>query len=84
MGSYLYSNAGFLAGVARLFDFGNTDDEYNRTPKPNRADSIGILYDWATVGDDIWNVISELEFPDAVPITQAKPESDAQLASREL
>lgn len=54
MGSYLYASPSFLAGAARLLDFGNTYDAYNHTVTGSQADSLGLLWDWAVVGNDLW------------------------------
>lgn len=54
MGSYLYAPPSFLSGAARLLDFGNTYDAYNHTATGNQADSLGLLWDWAVVGNDLW------------------------------
>ena len=64
MGSYLYSGPEFWSGFARLFDFGNTYDQYNRAPQPSQADALGLLWDWATVADDIQKslIIFEAKF----------------------
>jgi len=53
MGSYLYSCPGFWSGFARLLDFGNTYDQYNRAPNGGQADALGLLWDWATIADDM-------------------------------
>ena len=53
MGSYLYSQPEFWSGFARLLDFGNTYDQYNRAPGPKQADALGLLWDWAAIADDV-------------------------------
>lgn len=54
MGSYLYASPSFLSGAARLLDFGNTYDTYNHAMTGSQADSLGLLWDWALVGNDLW------------------------------
>lgn len=44
--------------MARIFDFGNTFDAYNRTASGGQADGIGILWDWAVSGNDLWNAVN--------------------------
>ena len=61
MGSYLYSAPSYLSGFARLLDFGNTYDHYNRTPSPNQADALGVLWDWAAVASDMRKAIATFE-----------------------
>jgi hypothetical protein len=59
MGSlYLSANPGPWSGVARIFDFGNTFDAYNNAATGEEADGIGLLWDWAMVGKDLWNAVS--------------------------
>ena len=50
---YLFATPSFLAGVARLFDFGCTFDQYNRSESNAEADARAIASDWAMVGKDI-------------------------------
>ena len=58
MGSlYLCSMPTFWSGAARLLDFGNTFDAYNRTSNGAEADGLGILWDWAMVGEDLRDAV---------------------------
>jgi hypothetical protein len=50
---FLFSNPSFIEGVARIFDFGNTLNEYNGCPSGEIADGIALHMDWETVGDNI-------------------------------
>ena len=61
MGSYLYSPPSYLSGFARLLDFGNTYDHYNRAITANQADTVGILWDWAAVASDMWKGVAIFE-----------------------
>lgn len=45
---FLFARPSFVEGWARLWDFGNTLQEYNRTDDP---DGIAIRQDWLRVGD---------------------------------
>jgi len=58
MGSYLYASPSFLSGAARLLDFGNTYDTYNHAVTGSQADSLGLLWDWALVGNDLWQGVN--------------------------
>jgi hypothetical protein len=55
---YLCSPPSFLSGMARIFDFGSTFDQYNEAPTGEQADAIGILWDWSMVGQDLWNSVN--------------------------
>ena len=61
MGSYLYSPPSYLSGFARLLDFGNTYDHYNRVASVHQADGLGLLWDWAAVASDMRNSVSIFE-----------------------
>ncbi len=57
MGSYtdfLYARPSFAEGMARILDFGNTLNEYNRSPDP---DTIALAADWNAVGEDLARAI---------------------------
>lgn len=83
MGSYLYSCPGVLSGVARLLDFGNTYDQYNRAPNANQADALGILWDWATVADDMWKGVTLYQIKyDSELRADVTAKDEAELASR--
>ena len=47
---FLFAKGSFWEGAARLFDFGNTLNEYNSSVSP---DYIAIYMDWAIVGNDL-------------------------------
>ena len=55
--SFLFARPSFFEGMSRLLDFGNTLDEYNRSPTPEQADSIALGCDWRRVGLDIQEAI---------------------------
>lgn len=62
MGSlYLTAPATVWSGAARLFDFGNTFDSYNRTEHPSEADGLAIFWDWVMVGNALWQAASDYE-----------------------
>ncbi len=49
----LFTRPSFLSGIARLFDFWGTFNDYNRSPTDEIADIRAIGSDWRVVGDDI-------------------------------
>ena len=62
MGSlYLSAAPTVWSGAARLLDFGNTFDSYNRTETGREADALGIFWDWAVVGNTLWQAFSEYQ-----------------------
>jgi hypothetical protein len=82
MGCSLYLSAPprFLYGAARLLDFGNTFDAYNRVGTADSADVVGALIDWETVGQDLWTSVRKCDQE-----TNAQRKNDpeeAQLVSR--
>ncbi len=50
---FLFARPSFLEGIARLFDFGNTLQEYNCTLTGEQADRLAMKADWYAVGSDI-------------------------------
>jgi len=58
---FLYAVPSFWEGMARIFDLGNTLNEYNGSPSGNIADEIAFRMDWAMVGDNIRNAMNEFE-----------------------
>jgi hypothetical protein len=50
---FLYARPSFLEGVARLMDFGNALNDYNRSDRPQEADERALRADWYAVGDDL-------------------------------
>jgi hypothetical protein len=60
MGSYtdlLYARPSFVEGMARIMDFGNTLNEYNRSPDP---DAIALKADWNAVAEDLYKAIEQV------------------------
>lgn len=54
---FLFAEPSFLEGVARLFDFGNTLNEYNVSPDGDAADKIALYMDFAMVGSAICQAV---------------------------
>lgn len=50
---FLYARPSFLEGVARIFDFGGTLNEYNDSPTGQEADAAAIRSDWEAIGQDM-------------------------------
>ena len=82
MGSYLYSQPEFWSGFARLLDFGNTYDQYNRAPVPKQADALGLLWDWATVSDDLRNGVSIFEAKYSSELHQQAAANEVEFSKR--
>lgn len=58
---FLSARPSFLEGVARILDFGNTLNEYNRSLSPEQADYLAIKSDWHVVGQDLRAAIATVE-----------------------
>lgn len=56
----LFARPSFIEGVARLWDFGNTLQEYNRSASPNRANFESLATDYEAVGMDARQAIADL------------------------
>lgn len=51
--SILYTRPTFVEGLARLFDFQGTLDDYNYSRTEKEADDLAMRADWHAVGDDL-------------------------------
>lgn len=79
MGSlYLSADPSICSGMARLFDFGCTFDTYNHAATGAQADDIGILWDWAIVGNDLWGAVHTCEDR----LNTVKPQTEPELVAR--
>ena len=58
---FLYARPSFLEGLARIFDFGNTLDEYNQSLTPEQADSLALRADWLTIAGDLRKAVQEAD-----------------------
>lgn len=56
---FLFARPSFTEGVARLFDFGNGLDEYNRSESETQADIRALRNDWYAIGDDLRAAMSK-------------------------
>ncbi len=54
---HLFAQPSFMTGVARIFDWRGTLDEYNSSQTPEVADYYALLSDWKAVGNDMWHAI---------------------------
>jgi len=50
----------FWEGIARLWDFGGTLNEYNRALTPEQADFLALRADWRVAARDMGITISEI------------------------
>ncbi len=51
---YLFARPSFIEGVARIFDFGSTLEQYNESSNPSLADYRAIYDDVRVIGYDLW------------------------------
>lgn len=51
--TFLFANPSFFEGISRLFDFGNSLSEYNRSKSGSEADYRALKNDWSAIGNDI-------------------------------
>lgn len=57
---FLYARPSAVEGVARLLDFGNCLNEYNRSATTEQADARALRADWHGIGDDMRAAIAGL------------------------
>lgn len=62
---FIYAEPSFWEGMARILDFGNTLNEYNRSPSQQSADQVALWMDWGVVGSAIRKALEA--FKDQVP-----------------
>jgi hypothetical protein len=55
----LFARPSWVSGIARLFDWSATLNEYNRSRTPEEADYLALASDWYAVGDDIRGSMNE-------------------------
>lgn len=65
----LYAEPSFWEGMARILDFGNTLNEYNRSPSEKAADDVALWLDWGVVGSTIRKAVEAFknQAPERVP-----------------
>ncbi|MHB8653279.1 MAG: hypothetical protein ACYDA9_05300 [Terriglobia bacterium] len=82
MGSSVYLSAPpeFWYGMARLLDLGNTFDTYNEVSTGEQADSLGIIWDWEMVSQDLWEGICRYDLE--TNFAQKHPTEENQLVSQ--
>ncbi len=56
---FLYARPSIIEGIARLLDFGNILNEYNRSRTSQEADIRALRADWYVVGDDLRRAYEE-------------------------
>ena len=50
---FLFADASFTEGMARVLDLGGTLTEFNRSLTSEQADAIALAMDWRAVGADM-------------------------------
>jgi uncharacterized membrane protein len=71
---------GYWYGAARLLDFGNPFDAYNRAANGEQADGLGIMLDWEMVRSDLWQAFSNYELE--TKLSREKVPAAVEFASR--
>lgn len=70
---FLFARPSFIEGVARLFDFGGTLNEYNTSIM---TDEAAAALDWASVGTDLWDALEVVVVEHDLPrLYQVKAEA---------
>lgn len=59
--SFLFSQPSIWEGVARIFDFGNTLQEYNKSLTPEQADLRALHADWHAIGEDMKHAVQQVQ-----------------------
>ena len=68
--SVRYAKSGFLLGIARILDFGNTLHLKSTFSNPAEADARALRSDWKMIGQDIRHAI--VRFKEREPLTLRK------------
>lgn len=58
---FLYAKPSFSEGVARLVDFGNTLNTYNKSKTGAEADAKALRSDWNVVGKEMRKAVTHFE-----------------------
>jgi len=61
---FLFARPSPVFGLARLFDFSGTFDQYNQSRDGDEADAKAMYADWCAVGDSIRSSMSDIEAED--------------------
>ena len=61
---FLFARPSFIEGMARLFDFGGTLNEYNTVLM---TDETALALDWASVGADLWDALDVVVVEHGLP-----------------
>lgn len=61
MSDFLFARPSFLEGLARIFDFSGSLNEYNQSRTPAEADYIALKMDCRAVGLDIQNGLAQAQ-----------------------
>lgn len=68
---FLFARPSLIEGIARLMDFGNTLNEYNRSSSTSEADEVAISMDWKAVGCDLYVAINKYDQEEKEELTIA-------------
>lgn len=56
---FLFARPSVTSGLARMFDFAGSFDDYNHSATEDEADAKAIFADWAVVGDSIRSAMEQ-------------------------
>jgi hypothetical protein len=59
--TFLFPQASFREGIARLMDYSGSLNLYNRSETPEEADFRALRADWEQVGIDLKNAMSAFD-----------------------
>ena len=60
MTDFLFAKPTFISGMGAVIDLGGTMVRFNESSTPDEADYLALANDWATVGHDIRNAMSQV------------------------
>ena len=60
MTDFLFATPTFISGFGTVIDWGGTMVRFNESPSPEEADYLALTNDWAMVGHDIHEAMSQM------------------------
>ena len=60
MTDFLFATPTFISGFGAVIDLGGTMVKFNESSSPEEADYLALANDWAMVGHDIRNAMSQV------------------------
>lgn len=59
MTDFLFARPTFLSGMGAVLDLGGTMEMFNESSSPEEADSLAIMNDWVSVGNNLRSAIAQ-------------------------